>query len=205
MALMVTFYYVEKTSTLCFPNEISEKCVTSWLNTGLTGAIAWPLLHVIIHIDNVHLGANLVGVAIAMTLVESWMTLIPRRGRYLILLFAYGVSVVWELLYAWTVSSWAGASFMVFELLPITWAYYVIFASKINFKGLVHLAPIGIGYILSVILFSLIVDVSTGNLWKDSETFLHLIGVLYGLIFVLGFKFKRLSENPTYVHNSHFL
>jgi hypothetical protein len=43
------------------------------------------------------------------------------------------------------------------ERLPIVWAYYVVFASKI--KGLGHLAPIGIGFILFSIPLSIIVDV----------------------------------------------
>jgi hypothetical protein len=45
------------------------------------------------------------------------------------------------------------------ERLPIVWAYYVVFASKINLRGLGHLAPIGIGFILFSIPLSIIVDV----------------------------------------------
>jgi hypothetical protein len=59
----------------------------------------------------------------------------------------------------WHLSPSTGVRENSAECLPIVWAYYVVFASKINLRGLGHLAPIGIGFILFSIPLSFIVDV----------------------------------------------
>lgn len=191
LCVMVLFYVFENTSRLCLPTDIKTTCLTSWINSGPTGLVAWLFLHPFVY-SAAYLFGDMLGFAIVGVTIETVMR--GLKYRYWLFLYAYLLTLGLQLyLYAWH-SSAAGTSLIIFGLVPVVWRYYRLYPSQ--FQGrLTHLVPVGLGILVGVVTLSIFADLANDPLRSlnslstsfDGSTYLHLISILYGMIFAWGF------------------
>jgi hypothetical protein len=174
-AIMVILTNLWAVAGLCVP--FSSACTPDWRTlSSLSALLVWLFVHPFVHLGFYHLAGDVAGFIFLGSLLEAWMIRIPKRGRYYILLAAYVIGIYLNLFYYMFRMAEAGASVMVFVLLPVALYYWFKFHHETRW---LWSSLILIGLMLVCIPLGL--SISQRLLHPSFE---HLWGVWFGVLIV---------------------
>ena len=123
-ALMVIVTNVWFVAGLCVP--FSSSCHPDWMTLpGFATLMVWSIVSPFIHLNFPHLAFDLAGFVFLGSLVEVWVTRVPVKARYMILMVGYGATVFVNLLEVFRAG--AGASIWDYSLLAVPLYYWFKF------------------------------------------------------------------------------